>query len=337
MKRFLSLLFTVCVLLTISYNGADPVSASQSEGAPVISMEIGGYTDKEQRGFFSKSTVREGRAKTSAEAGERIVVSFILSGISRVEYYQLSGIYDESLLSPGYYSAAGIWTEGDGEKDFNTVIDGSESFTSSKFDDSLSFTRSQTAPTVYICGYSLTGTVSLPRETQFESGAAAEGAVLASVGFEVLDDISNIYDAFQWDGDTSVSVSLDEEYLLVGGLTVACRHIYDIIVTAPGCDTDGHTVYSCVYCPDAYKGDYTSATGHFYIVNGSPADGRFSYTCESCGGSALKTYRDLSMMWRTKYINTAPDTTAFNSTCFIDVVRDGVINAKDYALICQSE
>ena len=39
-------------------------------------------------------------------------------------------------------------------------------------------------------------------------------------------------------------------------------HSYEKAVTAPGCMTDGYTVFTCKFCSHSYRGDYTVATGH---------------------------------------------------------------------------
>lgn len=336
MKKLLSFITAFSLLFTIQYSGADLVFASQNSEEPVISMEIGGYNDENERGFFSAQTIRNGREKTSAKAGEKIVISFLLSGINKIEYYQLSGTYDASLLRAGYYTGSGddaLWVTGDSEQDFNTIVDGSESFTNSKFYDSLSFTRSDISPTIYICAYSLSGATSIPASTAFESGVTVDSAVIASVGFEVLSDISNVYDAFQWDDDTSVSVSLDEEYFIGDMLTVSCCHMYESNTVLPTCNKDGYSIYSCVYCTNEYKCDYTAMTGHYYIVSGNPVNNGFTYICKNCKDNTEKTSQQLRVIWNEKYINKAPRSTVYDDSCYLDIVPDGIINAKDFSII----
>lgn len=340
MKKLLSLIIAISLLFTIQYSEADLVSASQNSEEPVISMEIGGYNDENERGFFSAETVRNGRDKISAKAGEKIVISFLLSGINKIEYYQLSGTYDASLLRAGYYTGVGdnaVWITGDSEQDFNTVVDGSKSFTSSKFDDSLSFTRSDISPTIYICGYSLNGATSVPSSTVFESSVTVDSAVIASVGFEVLSDISNIYDAFQWDNDTSVSVSLNEEYIIGDRLSISCCHNYESNTFLPTCDKYGYSIYSCVYCTDEYKCNYTAMTGHYYVVSGNLVNNEFTYVCKKCKDNTTKTSQQLREIWDEKSINQAPKSTIFDDSCFLDIVPDGIINAKDFSIISQGK
>lgn len=337
MKKLISFMLAFCLLFTIGYGFESGTSAAEIVQSPVISIEIGTYKDENERGFFSADTIRSGREKTSAKAGEKIVITFILSGMAKMEYFQLSGSFNQELLCAGYYTGTGdsaVWKAGDSEQDFNTVIDASESFSSGKFDDSFSFTRTDCEPKIYLCGYSLSGSVEVPSAAEFACGYTVAGMPLVSVGFEVLADISNIYDAFEWDvGSTTVSVNLDKnEYYLNSGLSVSCCHMYNMSVISPDCENDGYTLYSCAYCPSEFKDSYTDAMGHFYAVSQAVND-KFTYTCKSCSKQTSKTAQELYILWDIKYANKPPEGTSVNESCYLDVVCDGIINAKDYSQI----
>ena len=58
-----------------------------------------------------------------------------------------------------------------------------------------------------------------------------------------------------------------------GSDTPACEHNYTATVTAPTCDTEGYTVYTCTLCNDMYLGEKTPAKGHIYAGG----------TCIHCG------------------------------------------------------
>ena len=45
---------------------------------------------------------------------------------------------------------------------------------------------------------------------------------------------------------------------------VPCEHNYTSTVTAPTCDTEGYTTYTCTLCGDMYLGEKTAAKGHTY-------------------------------------------------------------------------
>ncbi len=65
------------------------------------------------------------------------------------------------------------------------------------------------------------------------------------------------------------------------------EHNYSAVVTAPTCETDGYTTYTC-YCGDVYVSDIVKAEGHNYTATVTPptceTDGYTTYTCD-CGHS----------------------------------------------------
>ena len=66
----------------------------------------------------------------------------------------------------------------------------------------------------------------------------------------------------------------------------ATGHSYTSVVTAPTCDTDGYTTYTCTVCTHSYTADVTAKTGHSYTsVVTAPtctAKGYITYTCTTC-------------------------------------------------------
>lgn len=61
--------------------------------------------------------------------------------------------------------------------------------------------------------------------------------------------------------------------------------------------------------------------------------GIFSYKCMECGTVITKTQEELFAMWSRDYLNSRTDGSADTQIYYLDVVTDGVINAKDYAMI----
>lgn len=332
MKKLISILISISILsalLTIQY--ASP--AAESLNKPSIRLELSDYKSQNERGFFSTDTIRYGREKTSAKAGERVTLTFILSGMDKLEYFQLSGSFDKELLSPAFYSAD-VWVTGESDQDFHTVVDDCSSFGTVGIDCSYSFTRTDYDPMLYACGYSLDGSIPLKRQMVFDSGYAVEGTPLVSFGFDVLGDIDNIYSVFSWDvSGTTLSESLDgEEYSLDNMLTIACPHQYQASSVSGDCSYEGYTLYRCVLCNDEFKTDIVPA-GHFFEVNGAAVKNRFSYTCTRCGAADSKMRSELKAIWNDVYINKTPRTTAFDKSCYLDVVADKTINAKDFGVI----
>lgn len=58
-----------------------------------------------------------------------------------------------------------------------------------------------------------------------------------------------------------------------GSDTPTCEHNYKATVTAPTCDSEGYTTYTCTLCNDMYLGEKTPAKGHTYAGG----------TCIHCG------------------------------------------------------
>ena len=76
------------------------------------------------------------------------------------------------------------------------------------------------------------------------------------------------------------------EVLVAQTVTDKLGHNYTTVVTAPTCEDDGYTTYTCVRCDDSYVDDYTNALGHNYgIVVTAPnciSQGYTTYTCVQC-------------------------------------------------------
>ena len=77
------------------------------------------------------------------------------------------------------------------------------------------------------------------------------------------------------------------------------RHTYTSVVTAPGCETQGYTTYTCA-CGDSYVSDYVAATGHAVsewtetdstLFDASKCEYSVTYsgTCSACSTAQTKT------------------------------------------------
>lgn len=76
-------------------------------------------------------------------------------------------------------------------------------------------------------------------------------------------------------------------------------HQYTSSVTAPTCNSQGYTIYTCTVCGDSYKDNYTAAIGHSYsyAVTKAPttsAAGTLTGTCSKCSGTTTVTLPKLS-------------------------------------------
>ena len=111
-------------------------------------------------------------------------------------------------------------------------------------------------------------------------------------------------------------------------------HEYIIAVsTEPNCTVSGYDIYSCTRCYNNYINYTSDALGHKYKYNFLNDNSEFVYICEDCDYETTQTADDLLIIWDEKYINKTPNRNKLDESCYLDVVSDGIINAKDYAKI----
>ena len=92
------------------------------------------------------------------------------------------------------------------------------------------------------------------------------------------------------------------------------EHIYTKeIVSEPSCETDGQSLYTCIGCGHTYY-EKIYATGHNYELSGFDGDNA-TIKCKNCDSEYTLKFMD--------YIN--------GHNTYLDVVEDGIVNAKDYA------
>ena len=103
------------------------------------------------------------------------------------------------------------------------------------------------------------------------------------------------------------------------------------IITQGSCTVSEITRDTCTLCGET-RTNTVPAQGHKYIFTGLNEENRLSYVCSTCNEvytanpSIVK-----STMWNKSYINTAPQDTLMGY--IFDLTGDGIINAKDYALL----
>ena len=73
-------------------------------------------------------------------------------------------------------------------------------------------------------------------------------------------------------------------------------HSFQEAATEPTCEKMGYSVFTCAYCGETFKGDYTDALGHDYkaVVTAPTCNdkGFTTYTCSRCGKSYVDNYTD---------------------------------------------
>ena len=71
-------------------------------------------------------------------------------------------------------------------------------------------------------------------------------------------------------------------------------------------------------------------------------NGKFVYTLSDNSDSILESPDEILFLWDSYYINRKPQTSGFDvfgrfdSTALFDINKDGIVNAKDYAIIRQA-
>lgn len=108
-------------------------------------------------------------------------------------------------------------------------------------------------------------------------------------------------------------------------------------VVAPDCENQGYTEYTCEKCGEVYCSDFTPAIGHLFECNGDFSTNDFKYYCKDCNKMTTKTSDDLEVIWNISYVNNTPKRTVVDDSCYLDVVQDECVNAKDYAVIVNSK
>jgi len=82
----------------------------------------------------------------------------------------------------------------------------------------------------------------------------------------------------------------------------------------------------------------SDGSGHMFCFSSFTSDNWFVYECSDadCTARITKSPSEVIKIWNSEYINKAPSDTSVNDSCYLDLNCDGVINARDYALLKQA-
>ena len=106
------------------------------------------------------------------------------------------------------------------------------------------------------------------------------------------------------------------------------EHSFVKSVIAPKCEEKGYTLYKCAKCNESYTENYVDALGHNYKFV-SADNSKLTYKCSDCDSTVTKTKSELPIF--IDYVNTKA--VRGNDNMYLDLNKDGYINAKDYALL----
>lgn len=103
-------------------------------------------------------------------------------------------------------------------------------------------------------------------------------------------------------------------------------------VLAPTCSVDGYDKDTCTICSQVRRNPIPKL-GHMYVYTGTSASSGLVYQCSVCHLPTTLTAESVSLKWNMKYVNKAPERTAVNDSCYLDLNTDGIINVKDFVLL----
>ena len=127
-----------------------------------------------------------------------------------------------------------------------------------------------------------------------------------------------------------------------GTITLCPGHSYIQQTYEATCTEKGCTKYVCEYCSNTYQTDFTDEIGHYYQYTGNQRDYEMTYVCVDCGEELSINADEVYAMWNSDYMNTRPNRVdnriKTDNSSLLNVipdsnVNDGIINAKDYALL----
>ena len=107
---------------------------------------------------------------------------------------------------------------------------------------------------------------------QHVAAQAADCTNAGNTEYWICDDCGKYY------SDEAMTTEIEKDSWVVDAL----GHDYESVVTAPTCEDDGYTTYTCSACGDTYVDDYVDALGHDYTSEVTTAP-----TCEDKG---VRTY-----------------------------------------------
>lgn len=62
-------------------------------------------------------------------------------------------------------------------------------------------------------------------------------------------------------------------------------------------------------------------------------DTTVTYVCVDCGTEETKTKDEVSVMWNIDYVNKPPQPIDIDDSSYLDLHKDNIINAKDFAIL----
>lgn len=166
-------------------------------------------------------------------------------------------------------------------------------------------------------------------EKTYSENTKAEDIVIPDNTENVITDEEHTI--FRWEAVEDVTQNATYNEIIT-----TAQHTYEISSTVElTCTTNSSVTYSCE-CGHTYTNTTGHALGHYYMFE-TTNDGNVQYGCKYCDENTHITKEHLVDMWDMSYYNTTDIDRAgvdnSNITSMLDMNSDGIINAKDYAII----
>lgn len=106
------------------------------------------------------------------------------------------------------------------------------------------------------------------------------------------------------------------------------------VITEGSCVIDRVTLDSCSLCSETRR-HTEKAPGHNYTYTGTSETGVLSYICSNCENVITRDPSILLVSWRASVINKSSNEVI--SGYLLEINQDGILNAKDYALLKKAQ
>jgi hypothetical protein len=113
------------------------------------------------------------------------------------------------------------------------------------------------------------------------------------------------------------------------------RNKTEIVETQPTCTTAGVAKKQCTKCNKVLSTYSVPALGHKFCYSGVQTQEGAKLDCEYCDETEYYLPAQLEDMWDVSFVNKAPVRSLTDTSAYLDLNGDGIINAKDYAIICK--
>lgn len=171
------------------------------------------------------------------------------------------------------------------------------------------------------------------------SGYAPETINIDSGDYITLEATPICSDFIGWYDTDDNLVSNETEYRfrptkdtnIVAKYSEAIYHKFEKTDVESTCQNNGYSEYKCIVCEYSYKDEFKEKTSHDYIYCDVNEKSYIEYNCRNCNYITEYNPDDLIKDWNNDYVNIVPSNNQNDISCYLDVVPDGIINAKDYA------